>query len=241
MEHHDETRTPGGANRYGPTGRIAGGVGAIVLVVFLVATSTIQVGESEFALVTRLGKPNRILDAAGLAFKLPWPIESVTRIDRRMQVFDPERGSATDNEHLTADKKNVVVGFFAVWQVTDPLKFLVTVRNREGAESRLDDILRSEIGTTMSRYELSAFLSPEEGDGSEAAYRTSRIMTEITDRAAESVNRTVRNRPSRGENQAPFFSGSEQGRGLPENASGKGAPDQGVPFQGRRRGGTDPG
>ena len=46
---------------------------------------------AEFAYVTRFGEPVTTKDGgtdAGLHWKLPWPIESVIRVDRRLQTLE---------------------------------------------------------------------------------------------------------------------------------------------------------
>ena len=50
------------------------------------------VDQAEFGYVTRFGDPTVTHDGAtdaGLHVKLPWPIDSVQRIDRRLQVVRP--------------------------------------------------------------------------------------------------------------------------------------------------------
>ena len=41
-----------------------------------------QVTETEHAVVTRFGRPVRVVTEAGLGTKLPWPFESVVRFHR---------------------------------------------------------------------------------------------------------------------------------------------------------------
>ncbi len=171
----------------------------VVVVVLAVAgaalfTSMIAVAETEYAVVTRFGRPVRILDHAGLSWKLPWPVEDVTRIDRRMQVFDPVRDSTTADERITADKKQVLVSSFCVWRVKDPLRFLVSVRDVERAEARLDDLIQSEIGAAMQLNELTAFLPSSGGAGRTNASQTETqlgpFMDEITRAVAASAERS---------------------------------------------------
>lgn len=154
-----------------------------LLIIALGISCVVTVAESEYGIVTRFGKPVRILDEAGLSFKLPWPAESVTSVDRRLQVFDPVRATATDSEYLTSDLKNVLVNCFCVWRVKDPLKFLVSVQSREGAEDRLDDLIRSEVMATVSGYELGAFLAV--GGEDKGGSQMDRIMAEITGEVAK--------------------------------------------------------
>jgi len=120
-----------------------------------------QVGESEFAVKTFFGDPRRTIENPGLYFKWPWPVESLYRIDRRVAITSPEEG-----EFLTMDKKNVLVSFFVAWRVVDPERFLVTVNDRIGAESRIQDIVRSEVGAQLGRFNLSdlvPLVEPDEG------------------------------------------------------------------------------
>jgi len=159
------------------------GGGALLLSTF------VPVGETEYAIVTRFGKPVEVLEEAGLAFKAPWPVEAVTRIDRRLQVFDRNRTSTTSIEYLTGDKKNVLIQCFCVWRVKDPLRFLVAVRNKERAEDRLDDLIRSEVTTTVSSYDLSAFLSVPQGEALGGAPET--VSRNLMEEIMEEISRDV--------------------------------------------------
>ena len=152
-------------------------LGMLILLTAILAGASclvfFQVEETEFAIVTLFGNPKRILDEPGLALRWPWPLSEVVRIDKRVRIADildnsdPERPK--ESEYLTRDKKNVLVSFFAAWRVTDPLKFLVSVNDATGAESRLADILRSELGAELGRYDLADLVSvgilEAQGDG----------------------------------------------------------------------------
>jgi membrane protease subunit HflC len=115
-----------------------------------------QVDESRFAILQRFGDPRQVIDEAGLYFKLPPPLEQVQWVDRRVHLLDPE---ATEN--LTADKKNVLVNSFAIWTVADARKFWVSVGNKEGAEARLSDLMRSEVRSELGQVLFSALVSHE--------------------------------------------------------------------------------
>jgi len=64
-----------------------------------------------------------------------------------------------ETEYLTGDKKNVMVDAYVVWKISDPIKYMKTVKNRTGAETRLADILSSEIGISLGEYDLSSLIS----------------------------------------------------------------------------------
>ncbi|KAA3605088.1 MAG: protease modulator HflC [Planctomycetota bacterium] len=124
------------------------------ILVLVAWTCGFQVQEGEFAIVSRFGKPARTLQDGGLYFKLPAPIDTVRRLDKRFQLLNPEPG-----EYLTGDKKNILVDAFLVWRVADPLQFQVSAGSIAGAEGRLSDILRSTVGDVLSSYPFSAMVS----------------------------------------------------------------------------------
>lgn len=115
-----------------------------------------QVDVTEYAIITEFGAPKRVISEGGLFAKLPDPIQSVIRLDRRMQLFN-----ATETEYLTKDKKNILVQPYAVWSVSDPLQFYKSVKTQEGANLRLADILTSEMGALLGRYELSELVTTQ--------------------------------------------------------------------------------
>ncbi len=119
-------------------------------------TCLVQVSETEYAIVARFGDPRRVIQRAGLYVKWPPPMDTVIRIDRRMHVLDPDAA-----EYLTSDKKNILVNGFVVWSVGDPIRYLVSATDQAGAEARLTDLMRSELGTTLGAHALSVLVSTE--------------------------------------------------------------------------------
>src|SRR4029453_4543318 len=98
----------------------------------------------EVAVVAPFGRPVRVESTPGLKLKLPAPFQTVTRFDRRLFVLVP-----SPREFLTLGKQNVVATGFILWRVHDPEKFMQTVFDRVGAESRLGDILFAELGAAL--------------------------------------------------------------------------------------------
>ena len=130
---------------------------AVVLYIF--TTVPFAVDESELGIILQFGKPVRVLQEAGLRWKLPDPIQTKIFFDKRVLVYDP-----TASEFLTGDKKNIVVDMYLCWKIIEPLKFLQAVRDRGGAELRLEDIISAEAGAIFGNYPLSAFVSHNEGE-----------------------------------------------------------------------------
>ena len=115
-----------------------------------------EVDEREYVVITQFGEPIKAIKKAGLNLKWPDPIQSVNRYNNRLMTY--EMG---ETEYLTEDKKNVMVDSYIVWKIDDPVKYMKTVKNRLGAETRLADILSSEIGISLGKYDLSSLISTD--------------------------------------------------------------------------------
>jgi membrane protease subunit HflC len=133
------------------------------------------VGEGEFAVVTQFGRPVRVESTPGLKLKLPAPFQTVTRFDRRLFALVP-----APREFLTLGKQNVVATGFILWRVHDPEKFMQTVFDRVGAESRLADILFAELGAALGGAPFAAFVSTAPGE-----YRAEAVLAGMTQQYRE--------------------------------------------------------
>ena len=118
-----------------------------------------QVDATESAIVTQFGQPVRVITNPGLYLKLPDPIQSVLPINAQLQVYN-----LPQTEFLTSDKKNVVLEAYATWEVSDPLAFLEAVRDPVGAETRLADIIASELGAALGQVALSELVTVSSED-----------------------------------------------------------------------------
>mgnify|MGYP001180349264 CR=1 FL=1 len=118
------------------------GVALIALVATAVlgyALACFQVGEWQQAIVLQFGRPVRTVSEPGLYFKTPL-VQNVIYFEKRLLEYD-----ATSKELITQDKQQLVVDNFSRWRIVDPLKFYQTVTTLAGAQSRLDDIIYSNL------------------------------------------------------------------------------------------------
>jgi membrane protease subunit HflC len=122
--------------------------------ILVISSCCFTVAQAETAIVTRFGRPLAGVAGPGLHFKLPWPIDSVVRLDSRLLVFDNP-----PTEMLTADKKNVLIESFLCWRISNPLLFTQTARTRAEAEARLLDLLSSELGAAVGRAPMDSFIN----------------------------------------------------------------------------------
>jgi membrane protease subunit HflK len=113
----------------------------LILPVLIVAAAVIlscqyTVEETEQAVVTTLGKVTSV-ESAGLHFKLPYPLQSVTKVavnkTQKLQIgysSDSEAASyfspsiPDEAKMITGDFNIVNIDFFIEWKISDPVKFL---------------------------------------------------------------------------------------------------------------------
>jgi len=100
-----------------------------------------------------LGEFVRDVNEPGLHFKIPL-IQKVRRFEARVLEYD-----ADAKPIITQDKKQLDIDNYARWKIIDPLKFYQTVGNEFGAQSRLDDIVFSELREELARHTLTEIVS----------------------------------------------------------------------------------
>ncbi len=120
----------------------------LVLIAALISTSMFTVHLTQSAVVLELSKPKQIITEPGLYFKIP-VIQKVRYFSK--QLLDND---SPPTEVLTRDKKNLLIDNFSLYRITDPLKFLETVRTENGARARLDDIVYSELRVEIGTHDL---------------------------------------------------------------------------------------
>jgi membrane protease subunit HflC len=99
-------------------------LGVLVLFVLLALRSSIFfVDQAEYVYVTQFGRPVAAYDGqtqAGLSFKLPWPVHSITRLDRRLQAFDvPQQEFLIRDRDEAGSEKPLPLTFdlFVCWRI----------------------------------------------------------------------------------------------------------------------------
>jgi len=128
-------------------------IAVIVITAAALAASLFTVDETEQAIVTQLGKFVKEVKQPGLHFKIPL-IQAVHRFEARVLQYD-----AAAAKIITDDKKHLVIDNYACWKIIEPLKFYQTVQTEFGAQSRLDDIVFSEIREELARHSLTEIVS----------------------------------------------------------------------------------
>jgi len=123
-------------------------VSLLVLFIIILNLSLFTVDEKEQAVILQFGEPINIIQEPGLNAKIPF-IQTVSYFEDRLLEYD-----AAPTEIVTKDKKNLVIDNYARWNISDPLQFMQAVRDENGAQLRLRDIVYSELRVELGRYDL---------------------------------------------------------------------------------------
>lgn len=122
---------------------------ALALLGIAAASSAFIVQEGRQVIVTQFGAPvGEPITRAGLYFRWPF-IQDVRELEQRILTWD-----GYPNQIPTKDKKYILVDTTARWKIADPLKFIQTVQNENGAKSRLDAVFDGITRDIISNHNL---------------------------------------------------------------------------------------
>ncbi|PID29367.1 MAG: HflC protein [Candidatus Cloacimonadota bacterium] len=141
----------------------------LILPVIIAVNGFYILPETQQAIITQFGNPvgNAVKDA-GLHFVIPF-IQKVHYFEKRILEWD-----GAPKQVPTLDKKFIWVDTFARWKINNPLVFFQSVKNENGAHSRLDDNISGVTKDIITQYNLI-----------EVVRNTNRKMTIRTEYAAD--------------------------------------------------------
>jgi membrane protease subunit HflC len=132
--------------------------GIIVIALGILATTVLfTVHQTQQALVLQFGNPIRVVQEAGLDWKLPW--QSLEYYEKRVLNLDPPVERV-----ILADQKPLLVDSFARYRITDPLRFFQTVRAERELRVRLGTIINANVRDVLGNHNLASVLSEERID-----------------------------------------------------------------------------
>lgn len=144
----------------GPSdGRVFISIFIIALVLWL-ASGIFRIEPGENAVIQRFGAIDRTQGQPGLGYHLPWPVETLTKLnvmlDRRTQVGFTDIGNGTRKQDvpeeslmLTADANIVDIDVVVLWNIADADKYLFSIRNPEQTIKRVaESAIREAVGQT---------------------------------------------------------------------------------------------
>ncbi len=112
----------------------------IVIVVALVCiitfgSSVVVTQEDEYTLIRQFSRVSRIVETAGLSFKIPF-IETTYTLPNEILIYDLD-----SSDVITKDKKTMICDSYVLWQIDDSLKFSQTLNSVTNAERRIDTVV----------------------------------------------------------------------------------------------------
>jgi membrane protease subunit HflC len=157
---------------------------SLAVVLVWLATSLFTVDQAEYAYVTQFGRPFAVIDGAGdagLHAKLPWPIQTVQRFDRRVQLFDlpPAELLTHDPQGRTVDR-TLTVEAYVCWRIDgrDGVdRFVRTVGSPEQARAILGQRVTGRLGAAIGTLPLEEIVSITDADG--VAARSERLRQRL--------------------------------------------------------------
>lgn len=120
----------------------------VVVLILILSGSMFTVNMKQNAIVLQFQEYKETISKPGLYFKIPL-IQEVRFFTKMLLVLD-----APPADIITKDKKTMVIDNFSMWRIKDPLLFLQTLQSERAGESRLDDIIKSELRVELGTHDL---------------------------------------------------------------------------------------
>ena len=134
------------------------GIVAIVAIIVL-SNSLVITAENEYTLVKQFGKIERIIDKAGLSFKVPF-IQSTDTLPKKILLYD-----LAASDVITMDKKTMVADSYVLWRINDPQLFVQTLNSQvANAESRINAAVFMSMKNIISSLEQAEVISGRDGE-----------------------------------------------------------------------------
>jgi membrane protease subunit HflC len=141
-----------------------------LLLILLVPSALYTVDGTEFVYVTQFGRRVAVLDGAdpadaGLHVKWPWPIQSVQRLDRRLQYFDlPGAELLTRDAQGASIDKTLTIDAYVCWRIPgteEADRFIRSVGTPERAQQVLGQRIASDLGSAIAGMELAHLINTD--------------------------------------------------------------------------------
>jgi len=134
----------------------------ILVAVLLVATLLlflisfrVRLNEAAIVFTFRRAAPHAITKP-GLYWKLPYPIQTVMKFDRRIHIYEGKF-----QEYLTRDQHNLIVAVAVGWSIEQPQVFYERVGTVAEAESKLAGLVGGAANAVINSYDLENFVTTD--------------------------------------------------------------------------------
>ena len=161
-------------------------IGLIITGALLSVMFSYQIRHNELGVVETLGRLAAEPTGPGLHWRLPYPIQKVTRYECQTQYFEGEY-----TQLQTQDQRNVLVGLYVCWRVADPIQYrkrLGSDMSRTGdlgkGEAALRPLVRSAKGNVIGLAKMESFASLRSG-GDRLATMEAQILQQVQAEASK--------------------------------------------------------
>lgn len=128
---------------------IAAGIGASVTVT----------AQNEYKLIRQFGKVDRVIDTAGISFRIPF-LESTQTLPKQTLLYD-----LAASDVITKDKKTMISDSYVLWRISDPLKFAQTLNSSlESGESRINTAVYNATKNAISSLTQDQVITSRDGE-----------------------------------------------------------------------------
>lgn len=141
------------------------GAGKVFLLVIafaaliVLANAMVVTAENEYTLIKQFGKIERIIDKAGLSFKVPF-IQSTDTLPKEILLYD-----LAASDVITMDKKTMVADSYVLWKIGDPQVFVQTLNSQvANAESRINAAVFMSMKNIISSLEQTEVINGRDGE-----------------------------------------------------------------------------
>ena len=133
------------------------GIGIIFILILALwlGTGFYRVLPGENAVIQTFGKWTSTRGEAGLGYRIPWPIQTVTKVDvafdRRViigfreRTTDDIRDIPSESAMLTGDENIIDIDFVVMWKIGDAKKYLFEIREPENTVKKVSESAMREI------------------------------------------------------------------------------------------------
>ncbi|MHB1425576.1 MAG: protease modulator HflC [Gemmataceae bacterium] len=136
---------------------------ALITAAIIAPMCVFTVDRTEYVYLTQFGRHLETFDGgndeqAGLHFQWPWPIQSVQRLDRRLQYFDlPGTELLTRDPKRNTIDRTLTLDAYVCWRIANARgvdQFILSVGTQTGAQAILGQRITSELGAAIGQMEL---------------------------------------------------------------------------------------
>lgn len=130
----------------------------ILIIAVILLSNIFVVKPNEYGVIKQFGKIVKIIEQEGLKMKIPF-IQSVSKLPKHVLFYD-----VPATEINTFDKKRILVDYYTLWRITDPVQMLETLKTIDAAEARLSDIMYSSVRNELGKLEYGQIINPSDNN-----------------------------------------------------------------------------